>query len=91
MTWREQAKLTIQFVNSRLPDNATLAERTKAIDDAYPFEERRAFPYKMWLEERRKCLKQYGYVSKQKPKPIRHESPMERAKRKTRELGRWRQ
>ena len=60
-SWRESAKRRIYEIHKTIPADATLKERTKAIDDAYPFGPRKYHPYKMWLIERRAYLARYGY------------------------------
>lgn len=77
--WSETARQVIQSVHRELPDNATLAERVKAIDEAYPFGLRAFSPYKTWLRVRREYLCRFGYQPKGKPLV---ESPMERMMRK---------
>lgn len=87
--WRLQSRGVIQSVHASLPDSATLKERQKAVDDAYPFGPREYHPYKMWLIERRAYLERYGYQSKAKPKHgknivagERYETPLERLMRR---------
>ncbi|AVX04207.1 hypothetical protein MXMO3_01681 [Maritalea myrionectae] len=60
MTWRQAARRVIMEVHQSLPDDATLKQRKKALFDAYPFGLRRWFPYKMWCEEQKKYLANYG-------------------------------
>jgi hypothetical protein len=64
--WSLLAKQTIQQVHAALPAGATLAERTRAVDAAYPFGERSHSPYKTWLRARRNYLEVYGYRGKNK-------------------------
>lgn len=59
--WTVAAKRAIQEVDAALPEDAPLAERTKAIDAAYPFGPRSHLPYKMWLQARREYLGRFGY------------------------------
>ena len=79
MTWADSAKAAILRAHDALPADATLAARTKAIDDAYPFGSRECFPYKAWLKERRAYLVRYGYVPKSAPGPTDLERMMRRA------------
>ena len=74
-SWADEARRTIQEVHRSLPEGATLADRIKAVDEAYPFGERAYSPYKTWLKARREYLCRYGYQPKGK-KII--ESPLER-------------
>ncbi len=78
--WRIEARKVIERVHASLPEGVTLAERTKAIDEAYPFGQRQYHPYKMWLIERRAYLGKHGYVGKSK-KLI--ETPLERLMRRS--------
>ena len=55
-TWREKARACIAEVVKQNPD-ARGGELKKLLFDAYPFGEKRNTPYKMWLEEVRKTLK----------------------------------
>lgn len=68
MTWREEAKRVIMEVHESLPKDATLKQRKKALFDAYPFGLRRWFPYKMWCEEQKKYLAEYGGPAPKKSK-----------------------
>lgn len=79
--WRSIAMNVIGEVHASLPVDATLKERTKAIDAAYPFGERAHHPYKVWLEARKKYLARFGYRTRTKPV----ESPLERAMRRSKE------
>lgn len=64
-TWHDQAWMAIEAVHRALPETATLAERKKALKDAYPFGERAYWPYKAWCKARRQYLAKY-----EPPKPI---------------------
>lgn len=81
--WSDTARRVIQEVHRGLPETATLEERTKAVDAAYPFGLRQYWPYKAWLKARREYLHRYGYQSKGKPILPLYESPMERMKRRS--------
>ena len=61
-SWADTARARINHVNDTLPEGATLAERIKAVDAAYPFGERSYWPHKAWLKARRAYLTRYGYV-----------------------------
>lgn len=75
--WSILAKQTIQQVHAALPVDASLAERRRAVDAAYPFGERACAPYKTWLRARRAYLTPYGH----RPKGSPPESPLERLMR----------
>jgi hypothetical protein len=63
--WHDRSISVIGDVHNSLPENATLEERKKALRDAYPFQERKYFPYKAW------CKAQKAYLAKfQPPKPF---------------------
>ena len=76
MTWRNVARKVILRAIAQLPPNASQAEIKKAIDSSF-YWERKNYPYKMWLEERRKLYYYYGIVKKQP----------DRRSRKTRKPG----
>lgn len=59
--WAEQAYHTICRVHDGMPETASLSDRTKAVDEAYPFGQRKYHPYKQWLKVRRAYLARYGY------------------------------
>lgn len=48
MSWRDRARPIIQKVFKEYPPGK---EREKALREAYPFGERKNFPYKAWLRE----------------------------------------
>ena len=77
--WRKQAEIAIKKAHDNIPDGATLKERMKIIDAAYPFGMRKYHPYKMWLKERAEYLSTYGYEAKSK-KLV--ETPLERLMRR---------
>lgn len=60
----------IQRVHATLPADIQFADRKKAIDEHYPFGERKFFPYKCWLRARRIYLNKYDpeIAKKQKMK-----------------------
>lgn len=66
MDWSRFAKDIIARIDIDVPEGATLKERTAIIDAAYPFGERRYWPYKAWLKARREYLGRYGY----RPRPL---------------------
>lgn len=80
--WSDTARRVIQEVHLSLPDSVSLADRMKAVDDAYPFGMRAFSPYKTWLKARREYLCRFGYQPKGKPLV---ESPMERIMRRARQ------
>ena len=82
MTWEERAAKVIGEVHKTLPDTMGLRDRRAAIDAAYPFGQRKYFPYKAWLKARKKYLQKYGH--KPEPKAI-HLSPLERMMKKAKE------
>jgi hypothetical protein len=69
MSWTETSRQMIARVHAQLSDDATLKERIKAVDAAYPFGERAYWPYKGWLKARREYLRRFGW------KPRGHKEP----------------
>lgn len=59
-SWGQLAAEAIAVAHSTVPEGATLAQRKRIIDLAYPFGQRRHWPYKAWLAQRRKYLAPYG-------------------------------
>lgn len=82
MSWYNEARAVILAVHHSLREDATLEQRIQAVDEAYPFIERRYFPYKMWLKARREYLCRFGYQPKGQPI---HESPLERMIRRAKQ------
>jgi hypothetical protein len=69
MTWPERAAKAIAAVLKKYTDDGgdlvylSEADRKllkKQIDAAYPFYERRCYPYKAWLQERRRVFMALG-------------------------------
>ena len=59
MSWYTEAKKAIdKVISEKGYDKVTI----KDIDDAYPFGERKNFPYKQWLKIRKLRLKQLGLI-----------------------------
>lgn len=63
--WHDRCWQVIGEVHASLPPDATLEQRKKALKHAYPFGERKYFPYKAWCKARRQYLAKY-----ETPKPI---------------------
>ena len=63
MTWRQKAAPIIAGVLTEHKDSDEKTLR-KALRDAYPFGERKYFPYKVWLDE----IKRQRGTKKPKPK-----------------------
>lgn len=55
-TWQEQATAYIEAAHRALPADVTLAQRRRAIQQAYPWGERSGWPYKAWLKAQRHYL-----------------------------------
>lgn len=81
MSWSDEAASVIREVHAALPKDATLAERKRAVDAAYPFGSREQWPYKAWLKARKAYLVQHGYgpALPLEEQLARYQSPMERA------------
>lgn len=54
--WRTRSREVIQATLAALPAEATLAEKRRALRDAYPFGPKTNHPYRMWCEEVRHTL-----------------------------------
>lgn len=80
-SWYRASQNAIKIAHENIPADATFPERKKAIHAAYPFGERRYWPYKAWLKAQREYLARYD----DKPAGSLHaamiESPLDRAKR----------
>lgn len=77
MSWSQIARDTITKVSQTIPDGTPAKERRRIISEAYPFGERKHWPYKAWLKavsdhmawhETRSWVERLG----------RHKSPLER-------------
>lgn len=79
MSWYESAKAHIAKVISDLPDNDSFEEKKKAISAAYPWGERRMWPYKMWLKAQKEEL--FGTTKTIQGIPENYLSPLERLMR----------
>ena len=55
-----QAVRAIGIVHDAAPAGASLKDRLVAIDAAYPFGERKYWPYKMWLKARREYIARWS-------------------------------
>ena len=49
--WRRETRKVILATLAALPVDATLAEKRRALRDAYPFGLRQHHPYKIWFDE----------------------------------------
>ena len=54
--WRRRSREVIEATLAALPADATLADKRRALRDAYPFGPRQYTPYRMWCSEVRKAL-----------------------------------
>ena len=79
-TWGDIARARIVAVHASLPTTATLAERRAALRAAYPFGERRYWPYRAWCKAQRAYLARYA--TNDQAVPERHLSPLERLMRR---------
>lgn len=69
--WRLAAREAIEKAIASVEDGDLLKIK-KAIDSAYPFGMRDYYPYKVWLDERRKYFYELGILQ---PKPDRRGRP----------------
>jgi len=69
--WGDRSKARIAELHALLPSDTSYEERTRHLREAYPFGERRGFPYKEWCKEQRIYLGRYAQQSKNhKPTPL---------------------
>lgn len=80
MSWAGEARRVIYEAVKDIPEETPLKERKAVVDAAYPFGERKYFPYKMWLKERKAYLVKYGHKPQSKALV---ETPMERMIRRS--------
>jgi hypothetical protein len=62
-----RARAKIAEVHASLPEAATYEQRVRALKQAYPFGERRYWPYQAWLTARRAYLRQYDPATPEGP------------------------
>lgn len=69
--WGDRAKARIDELHALLPPDTSYEDRTRHLREAYPFGERRGFPYKAWCKEQRIYLGRYAQQPKNhKPTPL---------------------
>lgn len=69
MSWRDRAKPIITEVLERVKESPR-KEQKKALREAYPFGERKFWPYKVWLSEIKRQREGWTpYDRKKKPDP----------------------
>jgi uncharacterized protein (TIGR02996 family) len=66
--WRDESRRVINVALAKLA-NPTYAAKVKALRDAYPFGERRGWPYKAWLREQRIALGPKAGTASRMPPP----------------------
>jgi hypothetical protein len=76
MSWYVSAVDHIKEADAKLPADISIEDRKKAISAAYPFGERRYWPYKMWLKAQREYMGRF--VTSIEKVPEKHLSPLER-------------
>lgn len=77
-SWRELAKIVINEAIDNTSPHPIEDYRSRvktAIDNAYPFGQRKYTPYKMWLEERAAAFYKLGIISKQPKRFSKAKSP----------------
>ena len=69
MTWREQFAEIIWDAVKDMPEDATLEDRKRAVQDARPYwVNTTSHGKKSWQAARRDYLIKYGYIPKTKPR-----------------------
>lgn len=58
-SWYESARDYINAEHAKMPADIDFKERKRRISRAYPWGERRMFPYKMWLKAQKEYLSRY--------------------------------
>ena len=75
--WSASAWAAIDAADKTVPEGASLKDRMKIIDAAYPFHERAHHPYKAWLKARKTYELRHGGKARSAHSAF---SPLERAK-----------
>ena len=75
-SWYDKAREVIQTLDESMPADLPIEERKKAVFDAYPFVQRRYFPYRMWCKAQKEYLARYQKSDAAIPE--KHLSPLER-------------
>ncbi len=68
-TWYDDARAVIAELHAALPADLPFPERVKAVREAYPYGERRRWPYKAWCRAQREYLSRF-VTAKQRPKSL---------------------
>jgi hypothetical protein len=76
-TWGTDAWAAIDAADKTVPEGASLKDRMKIIDAAYPFGERAFHPYKAWLKARKAYEMRHGGKMRSAHSAF---SPLEKAK-----------
>jgi hypothetical protein len=58
-TWYDDARQVIAELHATLPADLPFPERVKAVRDAYPYGERKRWPYKAWCKAQRDYLTRF--------------------------------
>lgn len=82
-SWYEKAKEYIKDADAKIPSDASVKDRKKAISEAYPWGQRQYHPYKMWLKAQKEYMSRF--VKSDSAIPEGHLSPLERMMRKSRD------
>jgi len=83
-SWYDSAVDHIRKLDATLPADLPVEERKKAVSAAYPYGERRYWPYKMWLKAQREYMGRF--VKSIDQVPVKHLSPLERMMKKAGKL-----
>ncbi|AUG53917.1 hypothetical protein [Thalassospira marina] len=68
-SWYDDARAVIAELHVALPADLPFPERVKAVREAYPYGERRRWPYKAWCRAQREYLSRF-VTTKQRPKNL---------------------
>ena len=79
-SWYDSAKQYIRELDAKLPADLPFQKRVAAVRDAYPWGERKHWPYTSWLKAQREYLARFQKSDAAIPE--KHLSPLERLMRK---------
>ncbi len=78
-SWYDQARGYIRAVDAGLPADISFEDRKKAVSAAYPWGERKMWPYKAWLRAQKEYLGRF--VKSDASVHASHLSPLEKMMR----------
>ena len=79
-SWYDSARDRIRTLDATLPADMSFEDRKKAVQEAYPWGQRKMWPYKQWLKAQREYLGRF--MKSDAVIPEKHLSPLERMMRR---------